>query len=60
MHQDYYGFLEFLRVNPQDSPVVIIEGEKLKKFVFHKQINETTKTSIKEFLGDYFAGKIIG
>ena len=57
-HEDYFGLLEYMDVNPRETPVVIVDSEAQKKYLLAVTAKEMGKDKIIAFLDDFAGGKV--
>ena len=49
-HEDFYGLLEYMNINPIVNPVVIVNIKEEKKYVFAVTSKQFTLESLYQFL----------
>lgn len=52
-HEDFYGLLEYMNINPIVNPVVIVNIKEEKKYVFAVSSKQFTFQSLSQFLEDF-------
>ena len=57
-HEDFYGLLEYMNINPVVNPVVIVNIKEEKKYVFAVTSKQFTFDGLFQFLEDFSQGKI--
>lgn len=57
-HEDYFGLLEYMDVNPRETPVVIVDSEAQKKYLLKVTAQEMKREKIIAFLNDFAEGKV--